>query len=64
MDERCSRLGQPHVEPLIRLVKGIRRRGVEVPNVDPNDGGVCAEALFLLETPGRKAVEVKVRFAR
>jgi hypothetical protein len=38
------------------LVKDLRSRGHTVPNLDPNDGGVNARALFLLETPGPRAV--------
>jgi uracil-DNA glycosylase len=34
----------------------MRCRGLDVPNLDPNDGGVNARALFLLETPGPRAV--------
>lgn len=56
MDVRFARLSEPHIRPLMDLVEGIRSRGHEVPNVDPNDGGVHARALFLLETPGPRAV--------
>ena len=40
----------------MRVVEGMRSRGLIVPNVDPNDGGVRARVLFLLETPGPRAV--------
>ena len=57
MDPRDTRLNEPHVKPLMDLVRGIRsRRREKVPNVDPNDGGVNAVALFLSETPGPRAV--------
>jgi hypothetical protein len=51
-----DRLDEPHVVPLTRFVAGLRARGLSVPNVDPDDGGVDARALFLLESPGPKAV--------
>ena len=38
------------------LVISMRARGLNIPNVDPFDGGVSARALFLLETPGPRAV--------
>ena len=48
-DPRLARLYEPHVEPLTRLISVIRDRagGQTVPNVDPNDGGINAPALFL-----------------
>jgi hypothetical protein len=57
MDPRESRLDEPHVQPLMALVRGLRSRHPDgVPNVDPTDGGIRARALFLLETPGPCAV--------
>ncbi|HTT84077.1 MAG TPA: uracil-DNA glycosylase [Rhizomicrobium sp.] len=56
VDERLARLYEPHVLPLMRLIKEIRQRGVSVPNIEPNDGGVNATIAFLLETPGPRAV--------
>jgi uracil-DNA glycosylase len=53
---RSFRLTEPHVAPLTMLVEGMRARGLRVPDVDPNDGGTRARALFLMETPGPKAV--------
>ena len=38
------------------LVRELRSRGHAVPNLDPKDGGVNATVLFLLESPGPKAV--------
>jgi hypothetical protein len=38
------------------VVRDLRVRGLVVPNVDPNDGGVDARILVLLETPGPRAV--------
>jgi uracil-DNA glycosylase len=54
--ERERLLDAPHVRPLMDLVREFRTRGWIVPNVDPEDGGVGASALFLLESPGPKAV--------
>src|SRR5262245_33198532 len=56
LDTREDRLNDPHVRPLMELVRYLRSRGLDVPNVDPNDGGVNAQVLILLETPGPKAV--------
>jgi len=50
------RLSEPHVEPLMALIALWRARGLDVPNVDPNDGGVFAKVLFLLESPGPQVV--------
>jgi hypothetical protein len=52
-DPRLARLYEPHVEPLTRLISVIRDRagGQTVPNVDPNDGGINAPALFLPRAP-------------
>jgi hypothetical protein len=56
MDLRENRLDEPHIYPLMELVRELRAQGREVPNVNPNDGGTNAKALFLLETPGPRAV--------
>jgi len=53
---REDRLNDPHVRPLMDVVRDLRARGLVVPNVDPNDGGVDARILVLLETPGPRAV--------
>lgn len=37
-------------------VRALRARGLDTPNVDPDDGGVNARMLILLETAGPKAV--------
>jgi uracil-DNA glycosylase len=49
----------PHVGPLMDLVRSMRSSGLFVPSVDPQDGGVNAKALFLLETPGPIAVRTQ-----
>ncbi|WAT19260.1 uracil-DNA glycosylase [Aurantiacibacter sp. MUD11] len=54
-----SLIREPHVEPLTRYVERLRREGpagAQVPYFDPHDGGIKAEALFLLEAPGPKAL--------
>jgi hypothetical protein len=63
LDTREDRLNDPHVRPLMDLVRDLRSRGLDVPNVDPNDGGVNAQVLILLETPGPKAVASRFVFA-
>src|SRR4051812_17821324 len=58
--ERLSRLQQRHVQPLTQLVEEIRRErrcGPVVPYFDPADGGIKAECLYVLEAPGRRALE-------
>lgn len=57
-EERLSQITEPHVSSLTDFVYGLRdRMGPEaaIPYFDPWDGGVEAEALFLLEAPGPKA---------
>jgi uracil-DNA glycosylase len=49
-------LKRRHVRPLMEIIRGIRSRQTNVPNIDPLDGGVEATVLFLLESPGPKAV--------
>src|SRR5258708_31328935 len=49
-------LSAAHVLPLMDLVRALRAQGYQVPNVDPYDGGIYAQALFLLESPGPQAV--------
>ena len=55
-DPRLELLSEPHMAPLMALIASWRSAGYYVPNPDPNDGGINAEALFLLESPGPKAV--------
>jgi uracil-DNA glycosylase len=56
-DPRLNLLNEPHVRPLTMLIREIMHdSGQHVPNVDPSDGGAYARVLFLLETPGPKAV--------
>jgi uracil-DNA glycosylase len=56
VDYRDKLLSEPHIAPLMDLVYSLRAGGFPTPNVDPNDGGVNARALFLLESPGLRAV--------
>ena len=61
-DEQLRRremLTLPHMKPLADYVASMRQaRGQEyqIPDFDPCDGGIHARALFLLETPGPRAV--------
>ena len=55
-DPRLALLSHSHMAPLMKLIGSWRDAGYDVPNPDPNDGGVAAKALFLLESPGPKAV--------
>ena len=56
MDERLQRLDEPHIAPITAFIRAMRERGHHVPNVDPNGGSIEARVLFLLESPGPKAV--------
>ena len=56
IDPRDFRLNDQHVQPLMTYIEQMRADGLIVPNVDPDNGGVNANALFLLESPGPKAV--------
>ena len=52
-ERRRAMLGLPHIAALTRYAASLRRRGsVDVPDFDPLDGGVEAQALFLFEKPG------------
>jgi uracil-DNA glycosylase len=56
---RHARLREPHILPLTGLVERIRQEqgcGLAVPYCDPDDGGIQAECLFVLEAPGARAV--------
>ncbi len=56
---RMLQLGESHIYPLTHFVDQLRESagpGAAIPYFDPWDGGVDAEALFLLEAPGAKAV--------
>lgn len=58
-DALRDRIWEPHVAPLNALADRITdseglAHGV-VPYVDPNQGGIAARALILLDNPGRRA---------
>ena len=56
---RLAKLDEPHVAPLTAFVRKLRvERGRPdcVPYFDPADGGVEAEFLFVLLSPGSKAI--------
>lgn len=54
---RTQRLPEPHVQRLATFVDHMRRElpGEQIPDFDPEDGGVEAEILFLLKAPGSGA---------
>ena len=57
--DRKARLQELHITDLTAFVETIRtetNRGDNVPYFDPEDGGIYAECLFLLEAPGRNAI--------
>jgi len=54
-ERRRAMLGEPHIVPLTAYAAKLRQRGsIEVPEFDPFDGGIHAQALFLFEKPGPK----------
>jgi uracil-DNA glycosylase len=58
-ERRLGRLQLPHVAPLTDFVQRLREEkgpAFAIPYFDPEDGGVKAEVLFLLEAPGPRAV--------
>ena len=55
---RLAALFEPHVAALRAFVDQLRSKApTNVPDFDPLDGGVNAECLFLLETPGRRGAD-------
>lgn len=57
---RLQQLQDPHVAPLTAFVEQLRSEAgpdAGIPYFDPWDGGINAQALFLLEAPGPKAVK-------
>src|SRR5687767_11197440 len=58
LEARLARLDEPHVTSLNAWVRELRLRLGDqaiVPWFDPEDGGVAASILWLLEAPGPKA---------
>lgn len=58
-DPRLDRLREPHVAPLTDYVLRLRAKhggGEAVPWFDPDDGGINARVLLLLEAPGPRAL--------
>lgn len=47
----------PHMQELASYAESLRAPGLEVPDFDPRDGGVKAQALFLFEKPGPMTAE-------
>ena len=60
-DHRIQLLLESHMKPLVRYTEALRAtdRG-RVPDFDPLDGGVRAQALFLLEKPGPMTDSIRV----
>jgi len=57
-EQRRGMLYLAHIAPLTAYVSKLRERvDVEVPNFDPLDGGIGAQALFLFEKPGPMTAE-------
>jgi hypothetical protein len=56
MDARFSRRAESHLRQLTQLIDDMRSPVRDVPEIDPNDGGTDARALFFLETPGPQAI--------
>jgi len=55
---RLAAMVEPHVAALRAFVDQLRTEApTNVPDFDPLDGGVNAECLFLLETPGRRGAD-------
>lgn len=58
-DPRLNRLEDPHIASLTEYVRRLRKQrggGESVPWIDPDDGGVHARVLLLLEAPGARAM--------
>lgn len=58
LESRLSQIDDAHISPLTDFVHRLREsmgEGVAIPYLDPWDGGVDAEVMFLLEAPGPKA---------
>ena len=59
-DHRRSLLRDPHIAPLSQYVEQLRQRlSSQVPDFDPQDGGVNAKILFLFEKPGPMTDELR-----
>lgn len=60
LEQKCNALYSPHIAPLTRLVQNYHKKGVDMPWMDPADGGVQARMLILLQSPARS--ELTPRF--
>lgn len=57
---KIKKISQPHIKQLTQLVERWRSEtGLDVPYFDPDDGGVSARILFLMEKPGPGASKEK-----
>lgn len=58
IERRKEMLSEPHMMPLADYISKLRKSDFgDIPDFDPCDGGVNAQALFLFEKPGPKAFE-------
>lgn len=58
-DFKKAALTEPYMEPLTAFVRQVRQERPSedrIPDFDPDDGGMNAEVLFVLEAPGPKAI--------
>lgn len=55
IERRRKLLAEPHMVRLCEYVASLRTKDVRVPDFDPLDAGIEAQALFLFEKPGPKA---------
>lgn len=56
--QRIDMLDMEHIKPLTDFVRDLRNiENAEIPYFDPLDGGIKAKYLFLLEKPGKMALE-------
>ncbi len=58
MERKLALLDEPHIAPLTQFVRRLRSQrggGESVPWFDPDEGGVGARILLLLEAPGPRA---------
>ncbi len=51
--QRYELLYLPHIAPLTQWIKNYKAKGIDMPWIDPADGGVNARILILLQSPAR-----------
>ncbi len=60
LEQKCNALYSNHIASLTRMVQNYHEKGVNMPWIDPADGGVQARMLILLQSPARS--ELTPRF--